>query len=298
MSFLIFPLPIEKQAPAWYDSHSEIAARAAADHFWGVRKVNKPEALDRLSRSAEERQLLARVWDKADSARRGAPASTPFLTGSQQEAAARLIAALGHPRHLFSGGYPAAERKVCAFLPEWQEEEDWESPFSALRCSWRSGEKLTHRDFLGAVLGAGIEREKLGDILVGKDSCDLLVFTELVPYLKQNLTEAGRAKLHVEEIPLSQLSLPEKTVKIIHDTVNTPRLDAVFSSGFSLSRGRAAQVIAAGRVEVNHIPCLKGDKLVAQGDVLTCRGLGKCVVTELGGQSKKGRTILTIERYL
>ena len=49
---------------------------------------------------------------------------------------------------------------------------------------------------------------------------------------------------------------------------------------------------------MNHAPCLKGDKSVAQGDVLTCRGLGKCVVTELGGQSKKGRTILTIERYL
>ena len=87
-------------------------------------------------------------------------------------------------------------------------------------------------------------------------------------------------------------------MKVIHDTVNTPRLDAVLSSGFSLSRGKAAEAISAGRVEVNHAPCLKGDKSVAQGDVLTCRGLGKCVVTELGGQSKKGRTILTIERYL
>lgn len=264
----------------------------------GVAFVNKSEALDRAARSAEERQLLARIWDKAEQAQRGAPASTPFLSQAQQQAAERLMSALGYPRHFYSGGYPAAERRVCAFLPEWQAQEDWQPPFSALRCSWRDRERLTHRNFLGAVLGAGIEREKLGDILVGRESCDLLVFSELVPYLCQNLTEAGRARLQVEEIPLSELVLPEKTVKLIHDTVNTPRLDAVLSSGFSLSRGKATEAIAAGRVEVNHVPCLKGDKLVSQGDTLTCRGLGKCVVTELGGQSKKGRTILTIERYL
>lgn len=260
--------------------------------------MNKAEMLDKLSHSVEERQLLARVWDKADAARRGIPTWTPFLTEAQQRMAERLMPILGNPRHIYSGGYPSAERKVCAFLPEWQDEENWSPPFSALRCAWRSGERLTHRDFLGAVLGVGIEREKLGDILVGQNSCDLLLFTELVPYLCQNFTEAGRAKLRVEEIPLNELALPEKTVKTIHDTVNTPRLDAVLSSGFSLSRSRAAEAIAAGRVEVNHTPCLKADKLVSQGDVLTCRGLGKCVLTELGGQSKKGRTILTIERYL
>lgn len=260
--------------------------------------MNKAEALDKLSRSAEERQLLARAWDKADAARRGVPAWTPFLSEAQQQIVERLMSTLGHPRHFYFGGYPAAERKVCAFLPEWQDEETWEPPFSALRCTWRDRERLTHRDFLGAILGTGIEREKLGDILVGGESCDLLVFSELAPYLKQNLAEAGRARLRVEEISLSELVPPEKTVKVIHDTVNTPRLDAVLSSGFSLSRGRAAEVIAAGRAEINHIPCLKGDKLVSQGDVLTCRGLGKCVVTGLGGQSKKGRTILTIERYL
>lgn len=264
----------------------------------GGSEVDRSETLDRLSRSSEERRLLARVWDKAESARRGAPAATPFLSESQQEAARRLVAALGCPRHLFSGGYSGAERKVCAFLPDWQEEDGWEPPFSALRCRWAPGEKLTHRDLLGAVLGQGLDREKVGDLLVGRDSCDLLVFSELVPYLLQNLTEAGRVRLSVEALPLPELAPPEKTVKVIHDTVSTPRLDAVLASGFALSRGRAAGAIAAGRVELNHVPCLKPDKPVAQGDTLTCRGLGKCVVTALGGVSKKGRTILTIERYL
>lgn len=260
--------------------------------------MGKSELLDRLSHDGEERRFLARLLDKLEQARRGVPAHSGFLSTAQQEAALRLINASGHPRHSFSGGYPDAERKVCAFLPDWQEEEDWEAPFTVLRCRWQSGEKLTHRDFLGAVLGQGIDREKVGDILVGEGTCDLLVFRELCPYLLQNFTEAGRAKLRVSEISPEELAVPQAQVKTIHDTVISPRLDAVMSSGYSIGRSKAAGLIAAGRVELNHRPCVKADKGVEQGDVITCRGLGKCVVTEVGGLSKKGRVILTLERYV
>ncbi len=260
--------------------------------------MNKSELLNRTAQSADERQFLARVWDKLEQAQRGVPACTPFLSLAQQDAALRLIAAGGHPRHLFSGGFPDAERKVCAFLPDWQEEGDWEPPFTALRCRWQSGDKLTHRDFLGAVLGQGLDREKVGDILVGRESCDLLVFKELSPYLLQNLDGAGRARLRVEEIGLEAVEVPESQEKVVRDTVNTPRRDAVMASGFSIGRSKAAELIAGGRAEVNHRPCVKGDKPVVQGDVITCRGLGKCVVKEVGGLTKKGRILVVLERYI
>lgn len=260
--------------------------------------MNKTELLDRVARSAEERQLLSRVLDKIDQAARGIPAHTPFLSEAQQEAAARLLNAAGHPRHLFAGGYPGAERRVCALLPDWQEEDTFEPPYTALRCRWQSGDKLTHRDFLGSILGQGIDREKVGDILVGDGVCDILVMKELCPYLLQNFDSAGRTRLRVEEISPEMLEPPEKQVKIIHDTVSSLRLDSVMATGFSLSRGKAADAISAGRVEVNHALCLKADRTVAQGDVLTCRGLGKCVLTEVNGLSKKGRTVIVMERYL
>ena len=76
------------------------------------------------------------------------------------------------------------------------------------------------------------------------------------------------------------------------------RLDAVLASGFSLARGKAADAITGGRVTLNHRECVKPDRPVAEGDVLTCRGLGKCVVKTVGGQSRKGRVIIEIERYL
>ena len=262
--------------------------------------MTKTELLDKVSRTTEERQLLSRVLDKLDQAARGVPAHTPFLSQAQQEACTRLLNAAyaSRPRHLFAGGYPEAERKVCVLLPDWQEEDTFEPPYTALRCRWQSGERLTHRDFLGAILGQGIEREKVGDILVGEATCDILVMKELSPYLLQNLDGAGRARLRVEEVPLEDLQPPEKKVKVIHDTVNSLRLDSVMATGFSLSRGKASDAISAGRVEVNHTLCLKSDRTLTEGDVLTCRGLGKCVLTEVNGLSKKGRTMIVMERYL
>lgn len=260
--------------------------------------MTRTEILTRVAQSPEERLLLSRVWDKMEGAQRGIPGHTPFLSTAQQDSALRLIAAAGHPRHLFSGGWADAERKICAFLPDWQEEEFWESPLTALHCTWQSEEPLSHRDFLGAVLGAGLDREKVGDILVGEGQCDLIVFGEIAPYLLQNLTGAGRAKLRVSRLPLEEIQPPPVQVRAIRDTVSSLRLDAVMATGFSMGRSKAAELITGGKVELNHRPCLKADKTVGEGDVLTCRGFGKCAVKEVGGLSKKGRTILTMERYL
>ena len=104
--------------------------------------------------------------------------------------------------------------------------------------------------------------------------------------------------LPISKIPVGELRPAQAAVRTIRDTVATPRLDAVLAAGFSLSRSKAAGYVSAGKVAVNHRECLKGDHQVEEGDVLTCRGLGKCVVKEVPGQSRKGRTMLVLERYI
>ena len=260
--------------------------------------MTKTELLDKTAQTSEERQLLAHVLDKLAVAERGAPSHTGFLSQGEQEAVTRLLNADGHPRHLFAGGYEGAERRVCAFLPDWQEEDGFEPPYTALRCQYQPGSGLTHRDFLGSILGQGLDREKVGDILVRDGACDLLVFQDIAPYLLSNLDGAGRVKFKIKEIPLEELEAPELEVKLVKDTVSSLRLDAVLATGFSMGRAKAAGLITSGKVEVNHRPCVKADKLVTQGDVLTGRGLGKCVVKEVNGLSKKGRTMIVMERYL
>lgn len=266
--------------------------------------MNKKELLDRCARDGEERMLLARVLDKLELAQsRGVPAHTPFLSPGQQASVADLLNAWGRPRHLFWGGYPGSERQLCFFLADWQEEDsvrsDPEGPLAALEAKFPAGASLTHRDVLGALMGLGLTREVLGDILLPQPGlCQVVALREAAPILLSQWEGAGRWKAGFGEVPLDRLSPRPPQVKTIRDTVATPRLDAVAAAGFSLSRGKAAALIASGRVSLNHRECLKADRQVSEGDVLTCRGLGKCVIKEVPGQSKKGRTMLVIERYL
>lgn len=265
--------------------------------------MTKTELLNKCARDGEERMLLARVLDKLELARdRGAPAHTGFLSPAEQARVTDLLNAAGHPRHFFFGGYQGAERQICVFLPDWQEQEDWladpESCLGVLRASFPRDAEPSHRDVLGSLMGLGITREKLGDILTAPQRCDVLCLANAAPILLSQWDSVGRWKIKLQPLPLDRLEVQPPQVRTIRDTVATLRLDAVLSSGFSTSRSKAADLIGAGRVMVNHRECLKADKPVCQGDVLTCRGLGKCVVREVLGQSRKGRIMLVLERYI
>lgn len=264
--------------------------------------MNKTELLDRCCGGDHETRLvLARVLDKLELAdRRGIPANTAFLSPAQRAAAESMIRACGHPRHLFAGGYADAERTVCVFLPDWMDEDDWPAgeQLAALRFQAPSGARLTHRDWLGSIMGLGLTREKIGDLLVEENRCQIILLAETMPIVRAQLEQVGRYPVHGTDIPLEELTVPARTVKTIRDTFATLRLDAVTASAFSMSRSKAAELIASGRVALNHVECLKPDRQVGEGDVITCRGSGKCVVKQITGQSKKGRIMAELEKFI
>lgn len=247
--------------------------------------------------------MLARLLDQMERTQnRSIPCATQFLSPAQRAAAEPLLCACGHPKHLFFGGYEGAERTVCVFLPDWLDGEDWiadeEAPLSAVEAAFPAGAGLTHRDLLGGLMGIGLTREKVGDILVTDGAAQIVALREAVPIILSQFEQAGRYRLKLREIPLAALTPAPVQIKLVKDTVAALRLDAVLSSGFSIARGKAADLISGGRVSVNHRECTKTDKLVAEGDILTCRGLGKCILKHVGGQSRKGRIIIEMERYL
>lgn len=263
--------------------------------------MNKRELLDRTGADSEERLLLAQVLDRMEQTqRRQEPCATCFLSPKELQDARLLLQAAGHPGYVSLGGYAGAERRLLLFLPDWMEEEylQPEEYLGVLRCTWFQEESLTHRDFLGSLMGMGIRRDTVGDILVSAGSCDILVLPSVVGFLRDNLSSAGRVKLRVNEISLQELKVPLQERKQLHDTVAALRLDSVLAVGFSISRSKASQLIAAGRCAVNWQETSKNDLTIREGDVISCRGLGKCKLTEVGGLSRKGRTNITVERYL
>ena len=263
--------------------------------------MDKSKLLDQSGALGEDRMLLAKVLDRAEqAARRNIPTATDFLSPQQQTLALDLLRRAGVPEsaYLRTGGYDGAERALILFLPDWMEPESTESPIRCLRTVFRVEEKVNHRDLLGSLMGLGIVREKVGDILVGPDSADLLVLDTVTDFLLSSWTSAGRAKLTVAEIDPSHLHMPEIKCEEVRDTVSSLRLDAVASTGFRMARSKAADLIASGRVQVNWRECTKPDKLLVEGDTVSARGFGKFQLAEVGGVTKKGRTAIVVKRYV
>jgi RNA-binding protein YlmH len=126
----------------------------------------------------------------------------------------------------------------------------------------------------------------------------LIVLREISPFILANLNSAGKAKLKLTAIDQSRLRVPEPEFKLIKDTVASLRLDNIVSAGFSISREKASDAIRAGKVAINHLECTKTDKPADKGDRISLRGMGKIEFCEAGNLTRKGRTVVTIRKYL
>ncbi len=265
--------------------------------------MDKGALLKKITGQEDERITLAHFLDQLErSTRRNVPAATHFLTPQEQSLAGTLLAQLKQEHAaVFTGGYEGAERQAALFLPDYLDAASYRAaedyPLCAVRCTFRAEDRPGHRDFLGSLMGLGIRREMVGDLLVGEDSCDILLKREVLSFVLQNYESAGRVHLRTAEVPLTHLHLPEQRCQELSGTVAALRLDSLVAVGFRVSRSRAAELIRAGRVEVNWRVCDKVSAPCSPGDVFSVRGMGKCVLTEAGGLSKKGRITVRMERY-
>ena len=245
----------------------------------------------------EKTELLKRGEDLARRAeQRGVVTNTGFLTPAERYALEHDPDLRGC-RMCFSGGCPQAERTIAFFLPDWMEEDmlDLSEYIRALHLRAAFGTP-GHRDYMGAVLGMGVGREWVGDILVDGEHAYVLCQPSVLRHLL-SIDKVGRCGVKAEEIALDAIPAPERKVETRSFTVMSPRLDAVAAGMFHLSRTEAARQIEAGNLSLNYAECLKCDAPVAAGDIVSLRGAGKGRVAEIGGSSRKGRIFVTAEVY-
>lgn len=260
----------------------------------------------------ENRLLLATIEDKYRRFQRGGYLlSTDFLTEAQQIQAQGTEAAKDR-RAFFYGGYDDAERQVLLFVPEyiaaddaaqlqaWFVENPAQCPLQLLSLTYRIGvgaKRLTHRDFLGALLAEGIRREKVGDILVGETETQIVVSAELAAYLAQHFTRVGRTVVDAKVLPISRIKAAISTREEVKLIVASPRLDHIVASGFGVSRKAATAAINQGLVMVGGVQVLKPDKQLSGGEKVTLRGKGKVIYRGVTGTSKKGKCYIVVEQY-
>lgn len=242
-------------------------------------------------------ELLKRAEDLRERCERSCSiTSSLFLTPAQQYVLSAWARRAADCRMILRGGVEGSERNAAFFLPFYMEEEDFDEG-EYIRCVQVSAGfgQPGHRDYMGAVLGLGIKREWLGDILVDGGTAYIFCLNTVAEHLLASLDKVGRYGVKTKEISLSQVPVPKREVKEVTFSVMSLRLDAVAAGMFNLSRTSAAAMIAAGEVSLNYSECLRPDAQIQPGDIISVRGQGKGSLVSVGGQSRKGRTFVTAE---
>ena len=228
--------------------------------------------------------------------------STGFMDSHEQALAAAASRHAAGVRTYMYGGYEEAERRMLVCVPSdlpLSMEEASEGLIRVLRVTKPAiSRELSHRDYLGSLLGLGIERRLTGDILVRPDGADIFIVPEIEGFLLQEFHRVGNTEVKVSAADAADAIIPEARVEFIKDSVSSPRLDSIVSSAFRLSRSKAAEAIKHGIVSVDHVEVIKPDAILGEGSAITLKGKGKAVLEEIGGESRKGRIRVVIKRFI
>lgn len=198
------------------------------------------------------------------------------------------------------GGFPEAERVMVRFGNEDCAGFDKPFPIRILQVSplnERFSDDLTHRDFLGALMNLGIEREVTGDILLCGHTAYLCVQEQMSDFICRELVRVKHTA--VQAVPVHDIpeeALPKK--EILGVNAASERLDAVIAALYRLSRTGAKELFGAGKVFLNGRECLSENRILKAGDIVTVRGFGRFIYRGIDRETKKNRLILRIERQI
>lgn len=235
----------------------------------------------------EDQWLEARLRDAMrQSAHR--PCFVGFLDEREAALARRLVRSEGFVNGCFWGGYEDSERVMFGAFPDYLEPDPALFPLQAITLRFRPCDSLNHRDFLGAFLGAGLQRNTLGDILPEEGRCVCFAREEAAAFLLSQITRIGRVGVKLQ--PGFAEPLPQgKGFAPFQGVIASPRLDCVVAAATGQSREKASRMVAAGLVMKNHEPLESPSASVEEGDVLSIRGKGRYLIDRLGPVTKKGR---------
>lgn len=254
---------------------------------------------DELLKGIENRDSLARILDLAEQALKTWEITlTDFLSPPELAEAEKVFNRLTEVQMVAWGGYPQAERQRLGITRSELPLDVFQVEVVVLEISGNFlFDPATHRDFLGAMLGTGIVREKTGDIIVlGERGAQTIVTPELADFLELNLTQVRSVPVKTKRIDPGELKVKEPKKKELTTVEASMRLDAIASAGFGMSRSKMVSLIDGGDVRVNWKEITQASHQVKSGDLIAIRGKGRLEVKDIA-VTKKQRYRVELTRY-
>ena len=245
----------------------------------------------------EQQNFLNRLTDLADQAdRRGRVTATAFLSPAEQAVAGAFLRNR-RISHSFCGGYPDAERARCLFWPAVDQQPEPSDHLAATEVlPAQSG--AGHRDFLGSLLGLGLRREQLGDIIVTDDRAYVIHQPNIGPILLAQLSQVGSVPVRCRPVNLTEIRSPEQAESIGQAvSVSSLRADVVLGAVYHCSRSQSLSYFQRSLVQVDWQTCEKPDLLLQAGQMLSLRGSGRVRLVRCDEQTRKGKIRLIIEKF-
>ena len=254
--------------------------------------------------------LLSRVLDKANECEKNLMiTNTGFLSIDERSyIQAFKRSTLNYVNMHFYGGYEDAERTIAVFVPSYYYEIDDnicahfcnfsdDNPIAAVRRKKDRFSVLSHRDYLGSLMGLGIKREMIGDIIIGTDGAYVFCIKSIAGYICDNLNKIGRGTIICDIVDISDVKISDGRTEIKFHSVASLRLDNILAAGFNVGRSDCTEAIKKGLVFVNSESCIKPDINIKEGDKIVFRGKGKIVLDNIIGENKKGRIHINIKHF-
>ncbi|WP_438446329.1 RNA-binding protein [Gorillibacterium sp. sgz5001074] len=247
----------------------------------------------------DEKAFVDKAWDWIRRAEDHSMKRTDFLDPRQCHIITTL-ANRAEVRLRLDGGHPDAERKRAVITPDYRDPEEEDIGIRVLSVTSPDGKlaELEHGDFLGAILGLGIKRDKVGDVHIHSGGCHILVAAEIADYFTMNLNQVHRVSVSTELLPPDKLILSSLKLEEMTLSVASLRMDGIVSDVWRLSRAKVLVPIKAGRCRLNWKVEEDPSAPLKDGDVVSLQGFGRFKVLEVEGMTKKGRMRVRIGKYV
>lgn len=234
---------------------------------------------------------MFRIIDKANGCLKNYDVRfSDFLNPFEVENVKAILNSSYDLKYTVDGGYDESERKMVFIYPFYMGYEDIRETLRFIQIEGNFKFKsISHKDYLGSLLSLGIKREKIGDIIIHENFCQVVVTFDICDFILMNLEKVARNNVKLKEISRKEVVYNPPNYKEINFTVSSNRIDCIISGLYNISRQESAKLISNEKIQVNYEKITSCSKEVKSESLISVRGKGRSQINSIGDLTKKGK---------